>query len=220
MVPSERPDLDEPAFTIREVPDVSVRLLQPRALAEPPKRVALRLTALRVQKNRALFKAAVRLDAMVITRRGADVVATPFTARFPGIADGDLLPMDNLLMYLDDVSEFVDIAIWVNRDDTKGADLAALFEKAAHAEDTKKALVVAGALIVAAPQMAVAAATVASVATLVRVGAGLVQAAVGRDIGLYRTSFLAFEQFGLGRQPREGLREAQGIEFAYEILPA
>ena len=75
-------------------------------------------------------------------------------------------------------------------------------------------------LIVAAPQMAVAAATVASVATLVRVGAGLVQAAVGRDIGLYRTSFLAFEQFGLGRQPREGLREAQGIEFAYEILPA
>ena len=220
MVPSERPDLDEPAFTIREVPDVSVRLLQPRALAEPPKRVALRLTALRVQKNRALFKAAVRLDAMVITRRGADVVATPFTARFPGIADGDLLPMDNLLMYLDDVSEFVDIAIWVNRDDTKGADLAALFEKAAHAEDTKKALVVAGALIVAAPQMAVAAATVASVATLVRVGAGLVQAAVGREIGLYRTSFLAFEQFGLGRQPREGLREAQGIEFAYEILPA
>ena len=68
--------------------------------------------------------------------------------------------------------------------------------------------------------MAVAAAAVASVATLVRVGAGLVQAAVGKDIGLYRTSFLAFEQFGAGRQPREGFRDAQGIEFAYEILPA
>ena len=39
MVPSARPDLDEPAFSIREVPDVSMRLLQPRALAEPPKRL-------------------------------------------------------------------------------------------------------------------------------------------------------------------------------------
>ena len=220
MVPSPRPDLDEPPFTIREVPDVSVRAVQPRAATEPPGRLAVRLTALKVQKNRALFKAAVRLDAMIITKRGTDVVASPFTERFPGVADGDLLPMDNLLMFLGDVSEFLDLAIWVNRDDSKGADLAALFERAAHAEDTKKALVLAGALVIAAPQMVVAAATVASVATLVRVGAGLVQTAVGKDIGLYRTSFLAFEQFGLGRQPREGYRQAQDIDFAYEIVPA
>ena len=39
-----------------------------------------------------------------------------------------------------------------------------------------------------------------------------------RYIGLYRTSFLAFERFGVGRQPAEGLRQAQGIEFAYEII--
>ena len=43
-------------------------------------------------------------------------------------------------------------------------------------------------------------------------------AAVGKEIGLYRTSFLAHEQFGLGRQPAEGLREAQGIEFALEVV--
>ena len=44
------------------------------------------------------------------------------------------------------------------------------------------------------------------------------QAAVGKEIGLYRTSFLAFERFGVGRQPAEGLRQAQGIEFAYEVI--
>jgi hypothetical protein len=220
MVPTTRPDLDEPPFTIREMHDITVRTMQPRALVEPPSRVAVRLTALKVHKNRALFKAAVRLDAMIITKRGEQVVATPFTAHFPGIADGDLLPMDNLLIFLDDVNEFLDVAIWVNRDDTKGADLAALFEKAAHAEDTKNALVLAGALIVAAPQMVGTAAAIASVASLVRVGASLIQAAVGKDIGLYRTSFLAFEQYGLGRQPRNGFREAQSIEFAYEILEA
>jgi hypothetical protein len=59
---------------------------------------------------------------------------------------------------------------------------------------------------------------VAAVASLVRVGSALVQAAVGKEIGLYRTSFLAYEGFGLGRQPAEGLRRAQGIEFAYEIV--
>ena len=29
---------------------------------------------------------------------------------------------------------------------------------------------------------------------------------------------IAFERFGVGRQPAAGLREAQGIEFAYEII--
>ena len=72
--------------------------------------------------------------------------------------------------------------------------------------------------MLAAPQVAVAVGAVAAVATVVRVASELVQAAVGKEIGLYRTSFLAFERFGVGRQPAEGLRQAQGIEFAYEVI--
>ena len=161
----------------------------------------------------------MRLDALVLTTGGdGKVLATPFTYRFPGIADGDLLPMDNLLLYLGEVRDFLDLAVWVNRDDTKGVDLAKLFELAAGEPKTQAALTVIGGLVLVAPQVAAAVGAVAAVATVVRVASGLVQAAVGKEIGLYRTSFLAFERFGVGRQPSEGVRQAQGIEFACEII--
>jgi len=219
VAPGPRTDVREPAFAITELPPLSERTAQPRGPIDAPSRAAVRLVALKVRNNKALFRAAVRVDALVMTQQSdGQVVAQPFTFRFPGIQDGDLLPMDKLQLYLGDVNEFLDIAIWVNRDDTKGVDLAKLFEQAANDTTTQGALTVIGGLILAAPQVAVAVGTVAAVATVVRVGSELVQAAVGKEIGLYRTSFLAFEKFGVGRQPAEGLRQAQGIEFAYEII--
>ncbi|GAA1061433.1 caspase family protein [Agromyces bracchium] len=217
--PDARIDVREPAFAITDLPPLSMRIAQPRGQVDAPSRVAVRLVALKVRNNKALFKAVVRVDALVITtQRDGQVIAQPFTFRFPGIQDGDLLPMDKLQLYLGDVHEFLDIAIWVNRDDTKGVDLAKLFEDAANDTTIQGALTAIGGLVLAAPQVAVAVGTVAAVATVVRVGSQLVQAAVGKEIGLYRTSFLAFEKFGVGRQPAEGLRQAQGIEFAYEIV--
>jgi hypothetical protein len=56
------------------------------------------------------------------------------------------------------------------------------------------------------------------VATLVTVGARLVKIATGKEIGTYRTSKLAFEQFGVGRTPEDGRRQAQDVEFAYEVV--
>lgn len=219
IAPGARPDLDEPPFAITELPTPSERTMRPRGPGDAPTRAAVRLVALKVRNNKALFRAAVRLDALVLTSADdGQVVAQPFTFRFPGILDGDLLPMDNLQLYLGDVNDFLDLAIWVNRDDTKGVDLATLFEGAANDPGTKGALTVLGGLVLAAPQVALAVGAVAAVATVVRVGSQLVQAAVGKEIGLYRTSFLAFERFGVGRQPAEGLRQAQGIEFAYEVI--
>lgn len=219
MSPDARSDLREPSFAITDLPPLSMRTSQPRGPLNAPSRAAVRLVALKVRNNKALFRAAVRVDALVMTMQAdGNVVAQPFTFRFPGIQDGDLLPMDKLQLYLGDVHEFLDIAIWVNRDDTKGVDLAKLFEQAADDTTTQGALTVIGGLVLAAPQVAIAVGTVAAVATVVRVGSELVQAAVGKEIGLYRTSFLAFEKFGVGRQPAEGLRQAQGIEFAYEII--
>ena len=218
LVPGTKPYLDEPPFAIVELPHPSVRTVLARGASEAPTRAAVRLVALKVRKNKALFKAAVRLDALVLTTGGnGQVLATPFTSRFPGIADGaDLLPMDNVQLYLGEVRDFLDLAVWVNRDDTKGADLAKLFELAVEDHKTQAALTVIGGLVLVAPQVAAAVGAVAGVATVVRVASGLVQAAVGKEIGLYRTSFLAFEGFGVGRQPSEGFRQAQGIEFAYE----
>jgi hypothetical protein len=218
LVPAPPPALGEPAFAIEDLPDVSQRSLLARSAIAPPARLAVRLVNLRVRHNKALFKAAVRVDALILTGGEDQVVATPFTFRFPDVADGDLLPADNLLLYHGGVKDFLDIAIWANRDDEKGVDLAVLFEQAVNDEAVQGALAIIGGLVVAAAPAAAAAATVGAVATVVRVGASLISAAVGKEIGLYRTSFLPFEQFGLGRQPREGFRTAKGIEFAYEVV--
>jgi hypothetical protein len=218
LVPAPPPSLGEPPFAIEDLPDLSTRGLQPRSAVAPPSRLAVRLVNLRVRHNKALFKAAVRIDALILTGGDDEVVATPFTFRFPDVADGDLLPADNLLLYHGDVRDFLDIAIWANRDDEKGVDLAVLFEDAVNDQAVQGALAVVGGLVVAAAPAAAAAAAVGAVATVVRVGASLISTAVGKEIGLYRTSFLPFERFGLGRQPTDGFRTAKGIDFAYEVV--
>ena len=55
-------------------------------------------------------------------------------------------------------------------------------------------------------------------ATLVNIGTKLLLQAVGKSIGLYRTSHLAFERFGEGRHPANGLMAAQDFSFGYEIV--
>ena len=219
LEPTGRPRLDEPAFALDERPDQSLRILAPRGASRPPRKVAVRLTALSVRKNRALWRATVRLDAMVITADAhGGAMAAPLTQRFPGIADGDLLPMDNLLLFAGPVREFLDIAIWVNRDDKHGQSLADLFASEMNQPGVQSALTVAGGLVLAAPTVALGVGAVAAVAELVRVGAHLVTAAVGQHIGLYRTSLLPHESFGVGRHPVTGLQEAQDIQFAFEVI--
>lgn len=218
LEPTARPRLDEPAFALDERPDPSLRMLAPRGASRPPQKAAVRLTALSVRKNRALRRATVRLDAMVITAdaRG-HAMAVPLTQRFPGIANGDLLPMENLLLFAGPVREFLDIAIWVNRDDRHGQSLADLFASEMNQPAVQSALTVAGGLVLAAPTVALGVGAVAAVAELVRLGAHLVTAAVGQHIGLYRTSLLPHESFGVGRHPATGLLEAQDIQFAFEV---
>jgi hypothetical protein len=218
LSPGMRPNTSEPLFSVYEVPRFAKGASRPRAVIAPPSRVAVRLTELRVNNNKALFRSEVRLDALVITATDDGAAGTPFTFQFPGIADGDLLPMDNLPLYLGPVRDVLDIAIWVRRNDRKGADLLQLFETAVAAPATQAALSVVGGLVLAAPQVAMAVGAVAAVASIIRVGAELVDKAVGKEIGLYRTGFLEYEQFGVGRHPVTGARQAQGISFAYEIV--
>lgn len=218
LQPGKRPLLGEAKFALDQRPDISLRMLTPRTGASVPQDVAVRLVRLSVLNNKALLRATVRLDAMVITGSSdGKAVATPFTQIFPGIADRDHLPMDNLLLYAGPVRDFVDIAIWVNRADDKGSSLAELFVAEVNKASVASALTVAGGLIFAAPQVAVGVGAVVAVAELVRVGARLVSAAVGKDIGLYRTSLLPHEGFGVGRHPETGMLRAQQIEFAYEV---
>jgi hypothetical protein len=160
----------------------------------------------------------VRVDALVVTRGAEGGIAYPTTFRFPNIGDQTALPLDNVRLYDGEVNDFLDIALWVNRDDQKGQDLAELFSGELGKPEVKNALTALGGLVIAAPQAAVAFGAVAAVATLVTVGAKLVKVATGKEIGTYRTSKLAFEQFGAGRTPPTGRRQAQDVEFAYEVV--
>ena len=214
---------EEPPFEIDERPDPSLRLVVPRAAGPVPRRLAVRLNEIVVHSNHALRTATVRIDSLVVTRAShREEPYRPSTYRFTGVRDGDRLPMDNLLLYEGPVSGFLDLAIWVSRDDTKGLDLAELFRREATGEDVNGAIALLASLAVAAPQAALAAGAVGAVAVLVRASAVLLDKATGKSIGVYRTSLLPHERFGAGdpaaRYPAEGLLRARDMSFSYEVV--
>jgi hypothetical protein len=217
-----RPGL-EPAFEIDQRPDPSFRLVVPRAVGPVPARVAVRLKEIVVHSNHALRTALIRIDSLVVTRASDNGEPyRPSTHRFDGVRDGDRLPMDNLLLYEGPVSGFLDLAIWVSRDDTKGLDLADLLEKEATGADVKGAVELLSGLALAVPQAALVAGTVGAVAVLIRASAALLTKATGKSIGVYRTSLLPHERLGAGdpaaRHPAEGLLRAQDMSFCYEVV--
>src|SRR5262249_41953233 len=189
----------EPPFEIDDRPDLSFCLVVPRAAGPVPQRVAVRLKEAVVHSNHALRTAVVRIDSLVLTRAThAGEPYRPSTHRFDGVRDGDRLPMDNLLLYEGPVSDFLDFAIWVSRDDTKGLELAELLRTEATGADVKGAVALLSGLALAAPQAALVAGTVGAVAVLIRASAALLAKATGKSIGVYRTSLLPHERLGAG----------------------
>lgn len=217
---ASRPMADEPRFDIDERPDASLRSLVPRGVAVPA-RVSVRLNELTVHSNRALLRSRVRIDCMVITAAPAES-GDPYrasTMRFDRIKSGDRLPFDKVLVYDGPVNRFLDIAIWVAKDDSPDVDLADLFAKEAGSKEVATALTALAGLAVAAPAAAAVAGSVAAVAVLVRTAARLIDKARGASIGVYRTTLLPHERFGAStRHPAGGLLRAQDMSFAFEVI--
>jgi Caspase domain len=217
LVPSPRPRDDEPPFEIDDTPDFTARLAVPRGV-DVPSHLAVQLAEMVIRRNRALFGADVRLDWLVVTNSPEGMPAPVVgTDRFPRVADWDALPLDNMLLYHGPVRDYLELRLWVSRNDRKGADLATLFDARLSDPGMQAALTTLVGVAVAAPAAAVAVGTVAAVATLTRVVAELVAAATGKDIGVYRTCLLARDRFGTGRIPVTGRRQAADVEFALEI---
>jgi hypothetical protein len=219
--PTARPTADEPVFEIDERPDPSLRSLTPRG-ATLPKHVSVRLKELTVHNNLAFLKSCLRVDAVVIT---AAQVGDPYrasTMRFDRIGDGHRLPFDDVLIYDGPVARFLDIAIWVTKDDTREADLAELLAQETANKDVAAAIVTLAALAVVAPAAAAVAGGAAAVAVLVRTAAKVLTALQGKSIGVYRTTLLPHQAFGVvdgvGRHPAQGLIKAQDTSFAFEVI--
>jgi len=188
------------------------------AIADPVGAVAIRLGELVVDKNHALFSADVRVDALVVTRAESEPGAYRVTTMpFKRIKSGERLPLDNALLFLGPVRDFVDICLWVSRDNDSGLQLADLFAQQSSSpefRDAATALLIAVG-VVAAPWVT----AVGASAVLARMAYKLLLEAAGTSIGLYRTSFLAHERFGVGRHPKRDLHVAQHFSFSLLIEP-
>lgn len=224
--PTPRPDVNEPPFIVDERPDPSFRLVLPRR-ADAPSRVAVRLKELSVISNRSFLRARVRVDALVVTAVPVDAGA-PYaagTARFDRVQDGDRLPFDDLLVYEGPVGRFLDIAVWVSRDDARDRDLSELLATEVSGKEVAGAITALAGLAVAAPAAALVAGSAAAVAVLVRTAARAIDVARGTSIGTYRTSLLPHQRFGAppppqraARHPGTGVIEAQDMRFAFEVV--
>ncbi|WP_187399512.1 caspase family protein [Micromonospora sp. AP08] len=225
--PAPAPSAETVRFLVDERPDASVRQLAARgaaaapATAGAPASVAVRLPEIVVHRNRALRSADIRVDTLVVTGADGDTPAyRAASARFSGIRDETRLPMDNMLIYHGPAVGFLDIAVFLSRDRAGSLELSQLLQDQLTAAPVQQAAVQVAGLAVAAPQAAVAVAVVGASAVLVNTAYRLLSKAVGDSIGLYRTSLLASEGFGVGRHPAGGLLRAQDYSFAYEVVPA
>ena len=144
----------------------------------------------------------------------------PGTTRFSSISNETRLPMDNMIVYHGPAAHFIDFAVWVSRDQQGSLDLSELVKQEFNSTEFKAAAATIGALAVTAPQAVAVIAAIGGATTLINIGAKVLLKATGSSIGLYRTSHLASEQFGVGSHPVTGTMSAQDFSFSYEILAA
>jgi hypothetical protein len=209
------------AFLVDDRRPLADVVMRPRR-APAPRKIAVRLTDVLIHKNRDIFSAEVRVDVLVVTG-SRSAAGSPYrveTLRFPRISDGNRLPLEKALVYHGEVHEFVDLCVWVSRDEKDSLSLADLLASKASSPEVQGALGSLLALGVAAPQAALVVAAVGGAATLATVAYELLSRATGdsNSIGLYRTSLLAQERFGVGRHPEIGLMRAQDFSFGYEVI--
>lgn len=208
-------------FLIDDSPAESMRIFTPRGLVRASRKIAIRITKVIVHDTRSWFGSAdVRLDALVVTRSAAGV--TPYhtvTQRFEKITDGELLPLENVLIYHGDATDFVDLRVWLSRDCDRSKTFTELLDHEASSAEFKDA---AAALLTVAAVSAVAPAVAAigAVATLTAIAWKVLCEALPKTIGLYQTSLLAGEGagFGEGTHPGSGMLRAQGFSFGYQVV--
>jgi hypothetical protein len=223
--PNPAPVRDTSTFLIDQRPDLSVLYRTARSATPAPKTVAIRLTDLIVHRNRMLFggelKGDVRVDTVVVTGQSAQAANSTYrmeTAHFSGIVDGDRLPFENLLVFYGSVAAFIDLGVWVSKDKKDAPSLTDLFQKELNSGEFKAAALMLAGLAVTAPQAAVVVGALGAGATVCNISSRLLSAALGTGIGLYRTSVLAQEGFGIGRHPSSGTVRSQDFSFGFEIL--
>jgi hypothetical protein len=184
--------------------------------APTPRTIAIRLEQLTIEKTHAWFGTDVRVDALICTRPGEGQPGyLPTTMRFPRMSEGERAPLDNALLYHGPARDFVDICLWVSRDTPGSAGLAELISARARDPDIDDALTVLATAREDEPWITAMGAS----AVLARVACDAIGEASRASTPLYWTSFLATEDYGIGRHPRQGLYHASDLSFSLRIEP-
>lgn len=216
LVPAPAPPAETATFQVDDRPDSAALLWSPKTVV--PATVALRISDLVVHHNRAFRSADIRLDAVVITAgTHREPVYHTHTERFSNISDGQRLPLDNMLLYHGPATDYLDIALWVSRDSKGSQALSDLMRETLTATDIQAALLHVGGLLATAPQAAAAVSAVSAGATIVNAAYRLLRLTFGDSIGLYRTTLLAHEHFGVGRPVGQNTVRAQDFSFKYVV---
>jgi hypothetical protein len=189
--------------------------------------LAVRVNDVVVHDTKKWFSGAdIRLDTIVV--RGlaeednpAQQFYQPGTFRFPGVHDGDRLPIDapGLLIFYGQPSHFLDISILVSRDRRDSDDLGDLIATQFNSSAWKAAAGSLLGLAVAAPQVAAITAALGGAAVVANLAADVLRSVTGDTIGLYRVSWLQHrDRFGLGRHPEQDVYRQRDLSFWYEII--
>jgi hypothetical protein len=206
--------------TLLQTPLPNVPTLASRSAPEPTTTVAIRLEELVVHRNRGWMGTDVRVDTIVLTGehgRPADFAYHARTEHFPRVRSGQSLPLDRMLLYYGPAVDYLDLAIWLSRDDAGGPGLGELLAQETSGYEMQEALARLTDSFGALPGVAVAATALGLAAVVVNAAYKLLRGQVGEVIGLYRGSMLANEGFGVGRHPEVETRPVRDFSLAYRI---
>jgi hypothetical protein len=192
-------------------------------LTAPP--LAVSMHDMVIYDNRKWFGGAdLRVDALVVQGHGSTKDRRSFympqTFRFPGVQDGDRLPMgeSGLLIFYGRPAYFLDVFISVSRDRGDSDDLANLLAAHLDSGDVEDAI---GNLValVAQPEVAALKLAVGAAARLGELAYDVLRAVTGATVGLLHTSWLEHrDQFGVGRHPEVESYRLKDLSFWYDIV--
>jgi hypothetical protein len=210
LVPTTPPVAENAAFEVDERPGPSMLLWAPPSAV--PTSVVARLLDFAAHGDHALPNAGLRLDVMALTRGpGTRPVWSAHTARF-SIEDGKGRSLDELPIYHGPVADYLDLAVWLTRDSPGSLALAQLLRE--RITDNEIQLAVDQVGLTATSQAALATAAIAAGAVFINTAYHLLRRVAGEAVGLYRTTLLPQEGFGVGRPAEQCRIRAREYSFS------
>jgi hypothetical protein len=191
-----------------------------RHLTAPP--LAVSVNDLVIYDNRKWFGGAdLRFDALVVQGHGSTKdpgsFYMPQTFRFPGVHDGERLPIgeSGLLIFYGRPAYFLDIFVSVSRDRKDSDDLADILSHHIDSGDAADAIGSLAALV-AQPEVAALKLALGAAGRLGELAYQVLRATTDATVGLLHTSWLEHrDRFGVGRHPESDSYRLRDLSFWY-----